>query len=141
MEISQLPALNATLNSTSAVLLTAGYFFIRRRQISAHRACMIGACTASLLFFISYLFYHYHHGSTPFQGEGWVRPLYFVILITHTTLAAVMAPLVVVTLRRALRLNFAGHSRLARWTFPLWLYVSVTGVIVYLMLYQFYPPA
>jgi putative membrane protein len=141
MELSQLPALNAILNGTSAVLLTTGYFFIRRKSISAHRACMIAAFTTSTIFLISYLVYHYFHGSTQFQGEGWARIIYFTILISHTLLAAAIVPLAITTLYRALRANFAGHMRLARWTLPLWLYVSVTGVIIYLMLYRLYPPA
>ncbi len=139
MEIDQLPGLNAILNSLSAVLLIVGYSFIRRKNIRAHRACMIAAFVTSTLFLISYLTYHYHHGSTPFQGQGWVRTLYFVILITHTILAAVIVPFALTTLYRATRGSFASHARVARWTLPMWLYVSVTGVVVYLMLYQLYP--
>jgi uncharacterized membrane protein YozB (DUF420 family) len=139
MEITQLPGVNAILNSLSAALLVTGYFLIRRRQISAHRACMVAAVATSTLFLISYLTYHYYHGSTRFQGQGWVRTLYFVILITHTILAAAIVPFVLTTLYRAARGSFARHARLARWTLPLWLYVSVTGVVIYLMLYQLYP--
>jgi len=139
MPISQLPALNAILNGTSAVLLVLGYFLIRRRSIRAHRACMIAAFITSVLFLISYLVYHYHHGATRFTGQGWVRPLYFMILITHTMLAALIVPFVLVTLYRAARGRFVSHARLARWTLPMWLYVSVTGVVVYLMLYRLYP--
>ncbi len=139
MEFDQLPGLNAILNSLSAVLLITGYVFIRRKKIRAHRACMIAAFVTSTLFLISYLTYHYHHGSTPFQGQGWARTLYFTILITHTILAAVIVPFALTTLYRATRGNFASHRRVARWTLPMWLYVSVTGVVVYLMLYQFYP--
>ena len=121
------------------MLLVLGYFLIRRRSIRAHRACMIAAFITSVLFLISYLVYHYHHGATRFTGQGWVRPLYFMILITHTMLAAVIVPFVLVTLYRAARGRFVSHARLARWTLPMWLYVSVTGVVVYLMLYRLYP--
>jgi len=121
------------------VLLVLGYFLIRRRSIRAHRACMIAAFITSVLFLISYLVYHYHHGATRFTGQGWVRPLYFMILITHTMLAALIVPFVLVTLYRAARGRFVSHARLARWTLPMWLYVSVTGVVVYLMLYRLYP--
>ena len=134
-----LPHLNAILNGTSGLLLVTGYLFIRRRKVSAHRNCLIAALIASTIFLVSYLTYHYYHGSTRFTGQGLVRPLYFVILISHTILAAVIVPFVAVTLYRAARGQFAKHMRIARWTFPLWLYVSVTGVIVYLMLYQIYP--
>jgi uncharacterized membrane protein YozB (DUF420 family) len=137
--IYALPHLNATLNSISALLLITGYIFIRRRKIAAHRLCMLAAFTASVIFLISYLTYHWFHGSTPFKGAGWVRPVYFTILLTHTVLAVVVAPLAIVTLVRALSERFDKHRRIARWTFPVWLYVSVTGVIVYLMLYQMYP--
>ena len=121
------------------MLLVLGYFLIRRRSIRAHRACMIAAFITSVLFLISYLVYHYHHGATRFTGQGWVRPLYFMILITHTMLAALIVPFVLVTLYRAARGRFVSHARLARWTLPMWLYVSVTGVVVYLMLYRLYP--
>lgn len=137
--ISYLPHLNAILNSTSAILLIAGYRFIRNRRINAHRNCQLTALTTSTLFLISYLTYHYYHGTTRFLGQGIVRPLYFTILITHTILAVVIVPLILLTLYRAVRLDFVRHRRIARWTLPLWLYVSVTGVIVYLMLYQIYP--
>ena len=138
MSLSQLPALNAILNSTSALLLILGYTFIRRRLIRAHRTCMIAAFITSTLFLISYLTYHYHHPTTLFQGTGWIRPVYFFILFSHVTLAVVIVPLVLVTLSRALRSRFSSHARIARITLPLWMYVSVTGVIVYLMLYQLY---
>lgn len=137
--ISYLPHLNAVLNSTSAVLLIAGYSFIRKGRIAAHRNCQILALITSSLFLISYLTFHYFHGSTRFPGQGIVRPVYFIILISHTILAVVIVPLILVTLYRAVRMDFARHRRIARWTLPLWLYVSVTGVIVYLMLYQIYP--
>ena len=139
MNYSVLPHLNAFLNATSGLLLLAGFFFIMRRRVRAHLTCMIAALAVSTLFLVSYLFYHYNHGSTRFAGQGFVRPVYFVVLISHTILAAVIVPLIIVTVRRAIRGEFGRHMRLARWTFPLWLYVSVTGVIVYLMLYQLYP--
>jgi uncharacterized membrane protein YozB (DUF420 family) len=138
--LTDLPALNATLNAISAVLLTAGYRFIRRRQITAHKRCMLAACATSALFLLFYLTYHYYVGSMPFRGQGWVRPLYFTILFSHTTLAAAIVPLVVMTLFRAWKTDFVRHARLARWTWPLWMYVSVTGVIIYVMLYQLFPP-
>lgn len=134
---SYLPTVNAALNSLSAAFLIAGYFFIKRKNISAHKACMISAFSASALFLISYLVYHYQVGSVPFEGQGWIRTLYFTILISHTVLAVAIVPLVLITLTRALKGNFERHRRIARWTFPLWLYVSVTGVLVYLMLYRF----
>ena len=137
--ISYLPHVNACLNGTSAVLLFTGYTFIRSRNVAAHRACQIAALIVSLLFLASYLTYHYHHGSTRFQGAGIVRPIYFTILTSHTILAIVIVPLVILTFYRALRNDFVRHRRIARITLPLWLYVSITGVIVYLMLYQIYP--
>ena len=137
--IYALPHLNAILNATSGLLLVTGYFFIRRRNVNAHRNCLIAALITSTLFLVSYLTYHYHYGSTRFVGQGLVRSVYFMILISHTILAAVTVPFVGVTLSRATRGQFAKHMRIARWTFPMWLYVSVTGVIVYLMLYQIYP--
>jgi len=137
--ISYLPHLNALLNSTSSILLIAGFMFIKRGQIETHKKFQLAAVTTSTLFLISYLTYHYFHGDTRFLGQGWVRPFYFTILITHVLLAIVIVPLVLITLIRGLRRDDARHRRIARWTFPLWLYVSVTGVIVYLMLYHFYP--
>jgi len=136
---SVLPHFNAFLNFSSFVLLTSGYFFIRRRNVIAHRNCQIAALAVSVLFLISYLTYHAHHGSTRFQGQGIVRPVYFVILITHTILAAVIVPFVIITVRRAKRGDFLRHKAIARWTLPMWLYVSITGVVVYLMLYHLYP--
>ena len=133
---SQLPALNATLNAACAVLLTAGFLCIRRGKIAAHRAFMIAAFCVSVLFLISYLTYHARHGTTRFPGTGITRPLYFTILISHTVLAVVIVPLVLRTLFLAQRGRIPEHKRLARWTLPLWMYVSVTGVIVYWMLYQ-----
>ena len=134
-----LPHFNAFLNASSFVLLTSGYFFIRRRNVKAHRNCQIAALSASILFLISYVVYHSHHGVTRFAGQGIARPVYFTILTTHTILAAVIVPFVIVTVRRAKRKDFLRHRSIARWTLPLWLYVSITGVIVYLMLYHFYP--
>ena len=139
MSISDLPTLNAILNSISAILLTIGYVFIKQKNREAHRRCMLGAFTTSTLFLISYLVYHFNVGSVKFQGQGAVRTLYFAILLTHTVLAAVIVPLVFVTFARALKGNFDRHRRIARWTLPIWLYVSVTGVVVYLMLYHLYP--
>ncbi|HKV36293.1 MAG TPA: DUF420 domain-containing protein [Pyrinomonadaceae bacterium] len=137
--ISYLPHVNACLNGTSAILLFSGYSFIRARNVVAHRACQIAALCVSLLFLTSYLTYHYNHGSTRFLGTGWVRPLYFTVLTSHTILAIVIVPLVILTFYRAFRGDFVRHRRIARITLPLWLYVSITGVIVYLMLYQIYP--
>lgn len=139
MSLSQLPALNAILNSASALMLLLGYRFIRKRKILAHRICMLGAFLTSVLFLVSYLTYHYFHPTTLFQGPGWVRPIYFFILFSHVILAVVIVPLVLTTLSRALRGQFMAHRRIARITLPLWLYVSVTGVLVYLMLYQIFP--
>jgi putative membrane protein len=139
LALADLPALNAVLNATSAILLSAGYRFIRRRQITAHKRCMLTACATSALFLMSYLTYHYYVGSMPFHGQGWVRPLYFTILISHTTLAATIVPLAIITLFRAWKADFRKHARLARWTWPIWMYVSVTGVIIYVMLYQLFP--
>lgn len=137
--ISQLPHLNAFLNSTSAILLIAGYRFIRMGRVNAHRNCQVAAFFTSVVFLASYLTYHYYHGDTKFLGQGIVRPFYFAILISHVILAIVIVPLILITLYRAARGDFFRHRRIARWTLPLWLYVSVTGVIVYLMLYHFYP--
>ncbi len=139
--LGALPALNAVLNSASAVLLLLGYRFIRRGRVGAHRACMVGALGVSTLFLASYLTYHFNVGSVRFSGQGWVRPLYFAILISHTILAAAVVPLALVTLWRAWRERFDAHRRIARVALPVWLYVSVTGVVVYLMLYHLYPPA
>ncbi|HXW84310.1 MAG TPA: DUF420 domain-containing protein [Candidatus Binataceae bacterium] len=130
----------AGLNSIATVLLLAGFYFIRNQRVAAHRACMIAAAVTSSLFLALYLLYHYHVGDVRFGGAGWVRPFYFLILIPHITLAAVILPLVAATLYFALRSRFRSHRRIARWTWPLWIYVSVTGVIVYVMLYQLYPP-
>lgn len=134
-----IPAFNAILNATSGICIVLGYICIRRRNINAHRSFMLAAIAASIFFLVSYLYYHATHGSTRFTGQGWIRPVYFFILLTHTVLAAVIVPLVVTTFYRAARSQFAQHMKIARITFPLWLYVSITGVIVYLLLYQFYP--
>lgn len=136
ISIELLPTLNAALNSLSAILLVIGYLCIRKKKITAHKASMISAVVTSSLFLISYLVYHYHIGSRRFEGEGWIRPVYFSILISHTILAATIVPLVIVTLKRAWKGDFPLHARIARRTLPLWLYVSVTGVIVYWMLYR-----
>jgi len=136
--IPYLPALDATLNAASAVLLACGYCFIRRRNIAAHKFCMLAALATSTLFLVCYLTYHYFHGVTRFPGRGPVRPFYFALLGSHTVLAAVIVPLVLATLYRAWRQRFDQHKRIARWTLPLWLYVSITGVMVYWMLYQLY---
>jgi len=139
--LSALPAVNATLNGTCALLLIAGYLFIRRRMITAHKTCMGSAFAVSILFLVSYLTYHYHVGSRPFGGHGAIRSVYFTILISHTILAVAIVPLALITVSRALRGRFDRHVRIARWTLPLWLYVSITGVIVYLMLYHLYLPS
>lgn len=138
--VYQLPAANALLNGTSAVFLLAGYTMIRRGKIFAHRICMIIAFACSTLFLCGYLYYHFSIGLVRFGGEGWIRPVYFTILTTHTILAIVIVPLVIITLTRALRSQFPRHRAIARWTLPLWLYVSITGVIVYWLLYRLYPP-
>jgi putative membrane protein len=137
--ISALPHFNAFLNFSSFVLLTTGYFFIRRRNVIAHRNCQVAALAVSILFLISYLTYHFNHGATRFKGQGIVRPIYFVILTSHTILAVVIVPFVILTFLRAKRGDFLRHRAIARWTLPMWLYVSVTGVMVYLMLYHLYP--
>ncbi|MDQ3803352.1 MAG: DUF420 domain-containing protein [Acidobacteriota bacterium] len=136
MNDSVLPHLNAGLNAASFLLLLVGFYHIRRGSVAAHRASMVAALAVSGLFLVSYVVYHYNYGSVRFTGQGLVRPVYFFILITHVILAAAIVPLVFVTVRRAFRRDYARHRRLARWTYPLWLYVSVTGVIVYLMLYR-----
>jgi uncharacterized membrane protein YozB (DUF420 family) len=132
------PVLDASLNGTSAVLLLIGRGLIRRGRMAAHRAVMITALVSSAVFLSSYLYYHAHVGSVHFQGQGWTRPLYFSILISHTILAAVIVPMIIITLSRALREHFDRHRVIARWTYPLWLYVSVTGVVIYVMLYKLF---
>lgn len=133
-------ALNATLNGTSAVLLACGYVAIRQGKMKVHKAFMIAAFSVSTAFLVSYLIYHYRVGHVVFQGQGWIRPVYFALLLSHTVLAVVIVPMILVTLRRAWLARFDRHRIIARWTLPLWLYVSVTGVIVYLMVYQIYTP-
>ena len=137
--VPYLPHINAMLNAGSALLLLAGFRFIRLGRIDAHRNCQLAALATSTLFLVSYLTYHFYHGATRFSGQGLVRPFYFVLLISHTILAVVIVPLIMITLYRAARGDFVRHRKIARWTLPLWLYVSVTGVIVYLMLYHLYP--
>lgn len=136
MGIEDLPTLNASLNATAGVLLAAGYILIRRGHRDGHKRCMIGAIAASAVFLASYVIYHANVGSKPFPGQGPVRLAYFAILITHVVLAATVLPLALVTAARGLRGQFPAHVRIARWTFPIWMYVSVTGVVIYLMLYR-----
>jgi len=137
-DYSVFPALNATLNGTSAVLLVTAHRMIKRGRMATHRAIMLTAVGTSTLFLISYLYYHAHVGSVRFQGHGWSRPVYFSILISHTILAATIVPLVIITLTWALRGRFDRHRAIARWTYPIWLYVSVTGVVIYVMLYHIF---
>jgi uncharacterized membrane protein YozB (DUF420 family) len=136
VSVSDLPTLNALLNALAAVLLLAGWVHIRRGRITAHRRCMLAAFVVSSLFLVSYVVYHSAIGSRPFTGGGLLRVVYFTVLLTHVVLAAAIVPLVLVTLRRGLRRDDLRHRRIARWTLPLWLYVSVTGVVIYLMLYR-----
>jgi putative membrane protein len=138
LTISDLPAVNATLNGIAALCLIAGFVMIKRRRPDLHKRCMLGALGASTLFLISYVVYHANAGSRPFTGVGAIRVVYFGILLTHVVLAALILPLALVTTSRGLREQYARHVRIARWTLPMWLYVSVTGVIIYLMLYQLY---
>ena len=145
MSLADLPAVNATLNGLSAILLGAGYYFIRRKNRDAHRNCMIAAFVVSTLFLACYLTYHgylayyLHRGPTVFREPAWFRPIYLGILLTHTLLATVILPLVLITLQRAWRQRFELHKKIARWTWPLWMYVSVTGVLIYLLLYRIFP--
>ncbi len=136
LDVSALPKLNAMLNAGSAILLATGYVFIRRRHVVAHLSCMVGAFVLSTVFLISYVVYHFHAGSRPFAGQGWIRPVYFSLLVTHVVLAAAIVPLALTTIWRALAGRFDRHVRIARWTLPIWLYVSVTGVVIYWMLYR-----
>ena len=143
MTMDDLPAVNASLNALSAVFLSAGYYFIRRQNRDAHRNCMVAAFITSILFLVCYLTYHGHRayvlhaGPTRFLEPAWFRPVYLTILLTHTILAVVIVPLVLVTLNRALKERFELHRKIARWTWPLWMYVSVTGVVIYFLLYHF----
>jgi uncharacterized membrane protein YozB (DUF420 family) len=136
MTVSDLPALNASLNLTAAILIGAGFFFIKRKNIRAHKACMIAALVVSTAFLTSYLVYHYNVGTVHFTKQGWLRSLYFPLLLTHTVLAAVVAPMALRTAYLALSNRFKAHVGIARWTFPVWVYVSITGVVVYIMLYR-----
>ena len=136
MTITDLPVLNASLNASSFVLLTAGWFLIKSGRRQAHKWCMIAALAVSAAFLTSYVIYHLNVGSVPFKRTGWIRTVYFAVLVPHVILAAAIVPMILVTVSRALSNRFDKHKKIARWTLPLWLYVSVTGVIVYLMLYQ-----
>jgi len=140
LPVSFLPALNASLNAACTVFLLCGYYFIRQKKIFQHRICMITAFICSTAFLTSYIYFHIHAGIIRFGGQGVIRPVYFALLITHTFLAIVNLPLVLLTLSFALREKFATHRRIARWTFPIWLYISVTGVIIYWLLYIAYTP-
>ncbi len=131
-----LPGVNAALNGTSAILLSIGHHYIRRKRVVAHRACMLAACATSTVFLAGYLLLHSQVGMTRYTGQGWIRPFYFLILGSHAILAACVVPLALITLRLSLRGRFVQHARIARWTFPIWLYVSVTGVLVYFLLYR-----
>lgn len=140
MSVQDLPALNAAFNALATVFLVTGYVFIRRGNRTAHRNCMIGALIASILFLAGYLTYHFNvPGVTRFRDPAWFRPIYLVLLLTHTVLAAAIVPMVLVTLIRAIRGRFELHKKIARWTWPLWMYVSITGVLIYLLLYQIFP--
>ena len=138
MQVSDLPALNATLNGLAAIFLMVGYVQIRRGHRDVHKRCMLAALVTSALFLVSYVIYHLNVGSRPFPGQGVIRVIYFSILITHVVLAAATLPLALVTAARGLKGQYSRHVRIARWTLPIWLYVSVTGVVIYLMLYQMY---
>ena len=140
MTVSDLPPINASLNALSAVFLAAGFVFIRRKNMIAHRKCMVSAFTTSAVFLGCYLTYHFSvRAVTKFSGQGWIRPIYFSLLISHVLLAMIILPLAFVTLTRGLSQRFDAHRKIARWTWPIWMYVSVTGVLVYLMLYHLYP--
>lgn len=134
--LESLPTINACFNTLCTVFLVTGYVMIRQKRIPAHRACMLSALACSILFLAGYLTYHFQVGTTVYKGEGILRPIYFTILVTHTILAIVIVPMVLVTLIRALRERFDRHKAIARWTLPIWMYVSVTGVVVYIMLYR-----
>ena len=136
MGISDLATVNAALNATSAILIGSGFYFIKQKNIAAHKACMVAALAVSTLFLASYLFYHYNVGSVRFMKQGWIRDVYFPLLISHTILAAVVLPLVLRTAFLAFKGRFPNHVRIAKWSFPTWMYVSVTGVVVYWMLYR-----
>lgn len=138
MHLTDLPAVNATLNGISAVLLMVGYVLVRQRKLEQHRRVMIAAFSTSVLFLICYVIYHANVGSKRFPGQGPIRSVYFFVLITHIVLAALVPPMAIITLSRGLRARYDTHRRIARWTLPIWLYVSVTGVIVYVMLYRMF---
>ncbi len=135
LPVTRLPSVNAALNGTAGCFLVVGFLFIRAKRVGAHKACMLAALACSTLFLAGYLTAHYYLGSTPYQGQGWSRPAYFTLLISHTVLAALIVPLAMVTVFRAFRADFDRHRAIARWTLPLWLYVSVTGVVIYFLLY------
>ena len=139
MSLSDLPAVNATLNATSTFFLLLGYLFIRRKKTIAHRNCMVAAFCTSVVFLACYLVYHFNVPRTNFDKEHWFRPIYLVILLTHTVLAMVIVPMVLITLSRALKARYELHKKIARWTWPIWIYVSITGVMIYLFLYQIFP--
>ncbi len=140
MSLNDLPALNATLNGLAAIFLAAGFVFIRRKNQTAHRNCMVAALCASALFLVGYLTYHFTvHGVTRFREPAWFRPIYLALLLTHTVLATAIVPMILITLSRALRERFDAHRKIARWTWPLWMYVSVTGVLIYWLLYHRFP--
>jgi uncharacterized membrane protein YozB (DUF420 family) len=139
VNLSVLPAVNAGLNSLSAILLTAGFIFIKRKNQRAHRNCMVAALVTSTLFLASYLYYHAHAGRTVFPAN-WFKPIYLVILLSHTVLAAVIVPLAIAAVVQAVRGRFEAHKRITRWAWPIWMYVSLTGVLIYLLLYQIFPP-
>jgi len=139
MTLSDLPAINACLNSLSAVFLTLGYIFIRQKKISWHRNCMVSAFCTSTLFLASYLTYHFFAGRTTFKDPQWFRPYYLVLLLTHTVLAVVIVPMIFLTLHRAVKARYELHKKIARWTWPIWMYVSVTGVLIYYLLYVKFP--
>ncbi len=136
IEFHQLPTVNALINTTSFILLLSGYYFIKQKNIKAHKICMLGAVLMSFLFMWSYITYHSNVGSVKFMKEGWIRPVYFTILISHTILASTIIPLAGVTVYRGLKNQVTKHVKIARWTLPIWLYISCTGVIIYLMLYH-----
>jgi uncharacterized membrane protein YozB (DUF420 family) len=138
--LASFPAVNAGLNAACTMFLLTGYTFIRRRKILPHKISMVSAFLCSMIFLLCYVYFHLHAGIIRFGGQGWIRPVYFTLLVSHTVLAVAILPLVVITLSYALRDQFASHRRIARWTFPLWLYVSITGVVIYWLLYIAYTP-
>jgi uncharacterized membrane protein YozB (DUF420 family) len=139
VSFSDLPAVNASLNGLSAIFLSLGFWFIRRKNIAAHQRCMVSAVVTSILFLACYLTYHFKAGRTVFKDPAWFRPIYLTLLLTHTLLAVTIVPMIIITLSRALRQRFDKHKKVARWTWPLWMYVSVTGVLIYYLLYIKFP--